>query len=87
MAKIDTEKLQELSDVLCRIPRNGGEHSIWLSSVSCNFSSLTVSYFLNWKSDKGHIECRSLDEAIEAAKKLYRRVMGYHYEERDRDYD
>lgn len=78
-------KLQQLDDIIAAIPRNEGEHSVWYSNVQPGFGFLTISYFLNWKCDKGHIECRGLDEAIAAAKKLYRRVMGYEYEERDKD--
>ena len=87
MSEIDTEKQQLLWDIIGAVPRNDGENSIWLSNVYCNFSFLTVSYSLDWKCDRGHIECRSLDEAIEAVKKIYRKVMHYHYEERDKDND
>jgi len=78
---MDIEKLQLLSKILCSIPHDYGENSVYFTNVSVGFNYLTINCWFDWKCDKRIYECVSLDEAIDAAYEIYERIIGYPYSE------
>lgn len=77
------EKLAELSAILCMIPCNEGENLISFSYMSPGLNYFTIRAMLNWKCDNTNHECKSIEEGIEVAKQLYRKVTGYEWDERE----
>jgi hypothetical protein len=77
--KMEVEKLQLLSKILCAIPCNEGENLISFGYVSLGFNYFTIQCLLNWKCDKRYYDCASVDEAIDRAHKLHEEILGYPY--------
>lgn len=72
-------KLALAGTILCQIPSNEGENHFYYSYMGVGLNYCTLVASLDWKGRIRHIECRSLDQLVEEAKKLHLEILGFPY--------